>query len=301
MTPMLEVRDLHFDYGNAPILKGVSFEVNEGELCGLFGPNGCGKTTLFKCCLNFLKSHRGSIHMDGRNVKDLRVEDMAKIVAYVPQEHKPPFPYLAREVVLMGRTPRLNGLFGISREDKMKATEALDLLGLTELADYPYNQLSGGQRQMILMARAIAQETPLMFLDEPTSALDFSNQIRIWRTMRLVAVRGVTILACSHDPNHVSWFCDKVVVMKDNRILKEGSPQGVITEDTMDEIYQDVCSVRSIGGIRMVLPRDVALRNEMEGFGQSDSSKLGIRGASMDRLQTGKNEQHVLISQTLSH
>ncbi|MDQ1282983.1 MAG: iron complex transport system ATP-binding protein, partial [Euryarchaeota archaeon] len=222
------------------------------------------------CCLNFLKSHRGSISMDGKDVKKLRVEDMAKIVAYVPQEHKPPFPYLAREVVLMGRTPRLNGFFGISREDKMKAADALDLLGLTELADYPYNQLSGGQRQMILMARAIAQETPLMFLDEPTSALDFSNQIRIWRIMRLVAERGVTILACSHDPNHVSWFCDKVVVMKDNRILKEGSSQSVITEDTMDEIYQDVCSVRNVGGIKMVLPRDVALRNESKGFARWD-------------------------------
>ncbi len=261
MTPMLEVKDLHFNYGTAPILKGVSFEVNEGGLCGLFGPNGCGKTTLFKCCLNFLKSHRGSISMDGKDVKNLRVEDMAKIVAYVPQEHKPPFPYLAREVVLMGRTPRLNGFFGIIREDKMKAAEALDLLGLTELADYPYNQLSGGQRQMILMARAIAQETPLMFLDEPTSALDFSNQIRIWRIMRLVAERGVTILACSHDPNHVSWFCDKVVVMKDNRILREGSPHNVITEDTMDEIYQDMCSVRNIGGTKMVLPRDGTLRD----------------------------------------
>ena len=281
MTPMLEVRDLHFNYGNTTILKGVSFDVNEGELCGLFGPNGCGKTTLFKCCLNFLKSHLGSIRMDGKDVKDLRVEDMAKIVAYVPQEHKPPFPYLAREVVLMGRTPRLNGFFGISREDKMKAADALDLLGLTELADYPYNQLSGGQRQMILMARAIAQETPLMFLDEPTSALDFSNQIRIWRIMRLVAERGVTILACSHDPNHVSWFCDKVVVMKDNRILKEGSSQSVITEDTMDEIYQDVCSVRSIGGIRMVLPRDVALRNESKGF------------ARWDRLHECMGKQHV--------
>jgi iron complex transport system ATP-binding protein len=163
----------------------------------------------------------------------------------------------------------------------MKAAEALDLLGLTELADYPYNQLSGGQRQMILMARAIAQETPLMFLDEPTSALDFSNQIRIWRIMRMVAERGVTILACSHAPNHVSWFCDKVVVMKDNRILKEGTSQSVITEDTMDEIYQDVCSVRSIGGIRMVLPRDVALRNESKGF------------ARWDRLHECMGKQHV--------
>ncbi len=276
MTPMLEVRDLHFNYGNNPVLNGVSFHVDEGELCGLFGPNGCGKTTLFKCCLNFLKSHRGSIRMDGKDVKDLRVEDMAKVVADVPQEHKPPFPYLSREVVLMGRTPRLNGFFGIIREDKKKAADAMDLLGLTDQADFPYNQLSGGQREMVLMARAIAQETPLMFLDEPTSALDFSNQIRIWRIMLLVAERGVIILACSHDPNHVSWFCDKVVVMKDNRILKEESSQKVITEDTMDEIYQDMCSVRNVGGIKMVLPRDVALQDRTDGLGHDATVEVGI-------------------------
>lgn len=262
MTPMLQVKDLHFNYDRTPILQGVSFEVEEGELCGLFGPNGCGKTTLFKCCLNFLKFHKGSVQMDGRSVAKMRVEDMAKVVAYVPQEHKPPFPYLTKEVVLMGRTPRLKGIFGISKADKKKASDALDLLGLSDIGDRPYNQLSGGQRQMVLMARAIAQETPLMFLDEPTSALDFSNQIRIWRIMRLVAESGVTILACSHDPNHVSWFCDKVVVMKSNRILKEGSPHNVITESVLDEIYRDMCSVRSIGESRMVLPRDVALRNE---------------------------------------
>lgn len=301
MTSMLEVKDLHFNYGDTPVLRGVSFEVNEGELCGLFGPNGCGKTTLFKCCLNFIKSNRGSIRMDGKDIKKLKVEDMARIVAYVPQEHKPPFPYLAREVVLMGRTPRLNGFFGISREDKMKAAEALDLLGLTELADYPYNQLSGGQRQMILMARAIAQETPLMFLDEPTSALDFSNQIRIWRIMRMVAERGVTILACSHDPNHVSWFCDKVVVMKDNRILKQGSSTSVITEDTMDAIYQDVCSVRSIGGIRVVLPRDVAIREEMRGFGQGARGMIVVHDDGKDRLPRVREKQRVVVSQTSGH
>lgn len=262
MTSMLEVHDLYFNYDKTPVLHGVSFDVEKGQLCGLFGPNGCGKTTLFKCCLNFLKLNKGSVVMDGKDVKNLKVEDMAKIVAYVPQEHKPPFPYLTKEVVLMGRTPRLKGFFRISRSDKKKASDALDLLSLTEIADRPYNQLSGGQRQMVLMARAIAQDTHLMFLDEPTSALDFSNQIRIWRIMRLVAERGVTILACSHDPNHVSWFCDKVVVMKDYRILKEDSPQRVITEPVMDEIYPDACAVRKIGEARIVLPKDVAFRNE---------------------------------------
>ncbi|MDD4498586.1 MAG: ABC transporter ATP-binding protein, partial [Methanosarcinaceae archaeon] len=252
---MLKVRNIHFNYGSTPVLRDVSFEVDEGTLCGLFGPNGSGKTTLFKCCLKFLKAHRGSVRMNGTDVSGLRIEDMAKLVSYVPQEHKPPFPYLVREVVLMGRTPHLGGFFGVSRKDKKIALDALDMVGITELADRPYSQLSGGQRQMVLMSRAIAQETPLMFLDEPTSALDFSNQIRIWKIMQMIAEEGVTILACSHDPNHVAWFCDKVVVMNGNGIAAEGAPSEVISEETLREIYGDICSVRAVDGVRMVMPR----------------------------------------------
>lgn len=258
---MLTVKDLRFQYGMQPVLKNISFHVGEGQLCGLFGPNGCGKTTLFKCCLKFLKSQGGEIMVDGQDINGLRIDEMAKLVAYVPQEHKPPFPYLVKDVVLMGRTPRLRSFFGTSKEDRRKALGALKLLGLQGIADKPYNQLSGGQRQMVLIARAVAQETPLMFLDEPTSALDFSNQIRIWRIMRQIAESGVTILACSHDPNHVSWYCDQVVVMNHNRILREGPPRKVITESVLDEIYRDVCAVRNLDEARMVLPKEVARGN----------------------------------------
>lgn len=271
---MLQVNDLYFNYGKKPVFEGVSFEVDEGELCGLFGPNGCGKTTLFKCCLKFLKYHHGSVVMNGIDITDHRIENMAKLVAYVPQEHKPPFPYLVKEVVLMGRTPHLRGVFGISRKDKERALNALEVLEIGHLADQPYNQLSGGQRQMVLMARAIAQDTKIMFLDEPTSALDFSNQIRIWEIMRLVAGEGVTILACSHDPNHVSWFCNKVVVMNKNGIVAEGAPHNVITEAVLDEIYGGMCSVRSVGSTRMVMPRKIAER-EVDRI--SIDSRLGMR------------------------
>ncbi|WP_406658298.1 ABC transporter ATP-binding protein [Methanolobus sp. ZRKC2] len=238
----------------------MSFNVEEGQLCGLFGPNGCGKTTLFKCCMKFLKYSKGSVVMDGVDIGDCRIEDMAKIVAYVPQEHKPPFPYLVKEVVLMGRTPHLGAFFGIRQVDKKKAWDALELLEISHLAEQPYNQLSGGQRQMVLIARAIAQETRIIFLDEPTSALDFRNQMGIWDLMRKISEQGITILACSHDPNHVSWFCDKVVVMNRNGIISQGPPDRVITEDILNDVYQDMCAVRSFDGIRMVLPRSVSAR-----------------------------------------
>lgn len=264
MILMLQVEDIHFNYGKNQILKNISFDVEDGLLCGLFGPNGCGKTTLFKCCMKFLKFHKGSVIIDGIDIKNHRIEDMAKVVAYVPQEHKPPFPYLVKEVVLMGRTPHLGGFFGVKRADKEKALDALELLDISHLGDQPYNQLSGGQRQMVLIARAIAQETKLMFLDEPTSALDFSNQMKIWTLLRKVAEQGITILACSHDPNHVTWFCDKVVVMNNNGIIGQGAPNHVITETILDEIYQNMCTVRSLGKVKMILPRDVAVKKRLD-------------------------------------
>lgn len=257
---MLHITDLAFRYGIKPVLSDVSFSVDKGQLCGLFGPNGSGKTTLFKCCLRFLPIEQGGITMDKMDVSRRSVEELAKTVAYVPQEHKPPFPYLSREVVLMGRTPHIKGFFGVKKRDKQIAHDAMDQLGIMDLADEPYNQLSGGQRQMVLMARAIAQDTPLLFLDEPTSALDFQNQMKIWGLMRDIVDEGKTILACSHDPNHVAWFCDRVVVISNTRVLAHGEPEQVINESTLDCIYQETCSVKSCGGVPMVMPRTVAAR-----------------------------------------
>jgi iron complex transport system ATP-binding protein len=255
---MLEIKGLGFSYNRKPVFGDVSFRVEKGELCGLFGPNGSGKTTLFKCCMNFLKPEQGSVYVDGREIKRLKIEELAKLVSYVPQEHKPPFPYLVREVVLMGRTPYLGGVFGVSRDDRRKAVEAMELLEITGLADRPYSQLSGGQRQLVLIARAVAQETPLMLLDEPTSALDFSNQIRTWRILKKIAAGGTTIVACSHDPNHISWFCSDVVVMDRGGLVAKGHPQQVISDRLLGRIYSDICCVGSLNSLKMVYPRDLA-------------------------------------------
>ncbi len=258
---MIKVNDLHFSYGNVPVLSGISFNVDKGELCGLFGPNGTGKTTLFKCCLGFLKTKRGTISMNGEFMSGKKVEELAKIVSYVPQDHKPPFPYLVREVVLMGRTPHLGGFFGVKKRDKEIALDAIETLGISDLSDRPYNQLSGGQRQMVLMSRALAQDTPVLFLDEPTSALDFQNQMKIWKIMRDIAEDGKTIIACSHDPNHVAWFCDRVVVVGMEGIVANGPPSEVISEKILSEIYSDSCSVRSMDGIQMVMPSCIMKNN----------------------------------------
>jgi iron complex transport system ATP-binding protein len=162
-----------------------------------------------------------------------------------------------KEVVLMGRTPHRGGIFAVSRRDREKTVETMRTVGIHDLADTPYNQLSVGQRQLAIIARAIAQEPKLLFLDEPTSALDFSNQIRVWHLLRAIARSGTTIVACTHDPNHVIWFCDTVVVMGRQKIVASGRPHDVISNPVLDEIYADVCSVRAVDRTKMVVPRDV--------------------------------------------
>lgn len=231
-------------------------------MCGLLGPNGCGKTTLFKLCMNFLKYSKGEILVDGRNIKNKSIEEMAKLIAYVPQEHKLPFPYLVKEVVLMGRTPHLGGVFGICDKDKQKAVDALEMLGIMHLANKSYSELSGGQRQLVLIARAVAQETKLLFLDEPTSALDFKNQILIWGILKKISQEGTTIFACTHDPNHVLWFCDNVIVLCDGKIVANGHPIDSINNKILNRIYGDVCNVKNFDDINMVVPSEIKNSNK---------------------------------------
>lgn len=251
---MLEIKDLCFSYGSGEVLKDVSFNVPKGSLCGLMGPNGSGKSTLFKCCLNFLKPTSGTIAIGGRNVYNMKPSAMSKLVSYVPQEHKPPFPYTVREIVLMGRTPHMGGIFGLSKADEEAADKAMKLLDIEDLAETPCNKLSGGQRQLAFIARAAAQETPLMFLDEPTSALDFSNQIKIWKLLKKIASSGVTVIACSHDPNHVLWFSDETVAILNGKIETKGETSKVLDNKLLTKLYNDEYLIGTIGNNKIIYP-----------------------------------------------
>jgi iron complex transport system ATP-binding protein len=261
---MLDIDQLHFSYGTNHVLRGISARVQPGSVCAFFGPNGCGKTTLFRCCLRLQKPDQGEIFVNGRKVQKMSVGELARQTAFVPQEHQPPFPYLVKEVVLMGRTPHLGGgVFSIAPIHFEKTLAALELLGIKHLADRHYHQLSGGQRQMVLIARAIAQDTPLIFLDEPTSALDYHNQIKIWQILRQLAGLGKTIVACSHDPNHVVWFCDQVVMMDGGKVIDAGDPAACFKSGNLEKIYGDTCVVREWQDSLMVLPRVVVDRQEL--------------------------------------
>lgn len=246
---------MHFAFPGFQVLKDISFTIEKGELCALFGPNGTGKTTLLKCVAQLLSYQKGNVYVGEDNISEKSAAEFAKLISYVPQEHKPPFPYQVKEVVLMGRTPHLGRFFGPSRKDIAVAVRAMDLIGIRDLANRSYTELSGGQRQLVLIARALAQGTEVLLLDEPTSNLDFQNQIKIWRIIKEATRNGITALTCTHDPNHVLWFCDQVIVLKDNGIIAAGPPAKVLTEETLDEIYEGMCTVKSLDGMKMIMPK----------------------------------------------
>ena len=257
---MLRVRDLHFAYGNTQVLAGVSMDARTGEICGLFGPNGCGKTTLFRCCLGLLRGRAEALAVDGRSVAGLPPRERARVMAYVPQEHKPPFPLLVRDVVMLGRTPYVGLLGRATANDLRIVDDTLEWIGLRDLADRPYDRLSGGQRQLVLIARAVAQRTPVMLLDEPASGLDFHNQLLVWQVLRTLAASGTAVVCCTHDPNHVFWFCDRVVVMHAGRVIAEGAPAEALGGSTLQALYPGMCDLTAADGAPVVLPLGVTNR-----------------------------------------
>lgn len=250
----MTIQNLFFSYGSKTILKNISLNISAGHLCGLLGPNGSGKTTLFKCCLGFLKPGGGQIILGEKPLSSYTPSHLAAHVAYVPQEHQPAFPYLVREMVEMGRTPHLGARPILTKRDHQAVEHALERVGLAKLANENYNHLSGGQRQLVLVARALAQEASLMFLDEPTSSLDFSNQLIVWETVRAIAAEGLGVVICCHDPNHISWFCDDVAVLKDGRLLAAGPVNKTITCELLGEIYSRPIMAEQIGCRKFIFP-----------------------------------------------
>ncbi|MDR0247639.1 MAG: ABC transporter ATP-binding protein [Burkholderiales bacterium] len=250
----MSIRNLSFAYGAKKVLRNISLEVTAGSLCGLLGPNGSGKTTLFKCCLGFLKPGSGEIHLGNTLLSSYSPKHLASHVAYVPQDHQPAFPYLVREMVEMGRTPHRGTMPVLSRRDHMAVDHALERVGLRQLAGERYNHLSGGQRQLVLVARALAQEASLMFMDEPTSSLDFSNQLIVWETARAMAAEGLGVVICCHDPNHILWFCDHVAALKDGNLLAVGQTRSTMTRELLGALYNRPIYTGQVGQRTFIYP-----------------------------------------------
>jgi iron complex transport system ATP-binding protein len=255
---MLTVKDLYFRHPHAQsdILKGVEFGISEGRMTTVLGPNGSGKTTLFKCIIGLWSSHQGSILYGDQDLTKFSYGQRARIIAVVPQEHEPPFPYSVADIVLMGRASHVSLFSTPSRQDYLAADAAMENIGINHLRDRPYTRVSSGERQLVLIARAIAQETPILILDEPTSHLDFRNQVLVLSKVReIVRQKGLTVLMTLHDPNLAMLYSDHLVMMNEGRIIANGPPWDTITEVNLQRIFGIDVVVIEHEGTKMVYPK----------------------------------------------
>lgn len=262
--PIIEVENASFSYEQHKILQNIHMKVNEGEIFCLFGPNGCGKTTLIQCLLGLLKPSDGTIRLRGRDIENMKAAEIARNLAYIPQVHEKPFPYNVIDVVLMGRVS-YTGLFSLpKKEDRQIAEESLKRVGMHEYRDKPYTQLSGGETQLVMVARALAQKTPVLVMDEPTAHLDFRNELTFLETIvRLVKDTKITVVMATHFPNHAFYFENsnigsRVALMNEKMFYAQGRPDQVLTERNMYNIFKIKSKLMSYhwegGDLRQILP-----------------------------------------------
>jgi cobalamin transport system ATP-binding protein len=255
----LSVRGLRAAYGDREVLRGVDLDLSAGEVVGLVGPNGGGKTTLLKTITRGLSPKAGEVRVAGRDALRLGSREMARLVAVVPQTPTLPVGFLAREVVVMGRTAHLGFLDQESAADYAKADAALSALGAESLAYRRVEELSGGERQNVVLARALAQEAPFLLLDEPTANLDIGHQVLIAKLLRrLASERGVGVLAALHDLTLASLYCDRLILLAAGSVVAQGSAQEVLTRENLRLAYgTDVVILRPEGlSGPVVLPLD---------------------------------------------
>jgi iron complex transport system ATP-binding protein len=252
----IEARALSIGYNGRAIGSDLSLSVEPGQIVCLLGPNGCGKTTLFKTLLGLLPAIAGSVHINGRPLGELKRAEIARCLAYVPQAHIPPFPYSVSEVVEMGRTARIGAFAAPGTHDRAAARQALDRLGIGALADSDYSRLSGGQRQLVMIARALAQAAPVLIMDEPTASLDFGNQARVLGHIHELARAGDhSVVLSTHDPDQAFALDASVVLMHEGRILASGRPDGVLTAAHLSRVYGvEVRVEQTESGRRVCLP-----------------------------------------------
>jgi iron complex transport system ATP-binding protein len=234
---LIDARGLAIGYAGRAVASGIDVSLRPGEVVCLLGPNGSGKTTLFKTLLGLIPRLDGVIAVDGRPIDGWRPRELARRIAYVPQATVSVFPFRVLDMVVMGRTARM-GLFAAPGEaDRVRAWRALDLLGIGDLAEREYTRISGGQRQLTLIARALAQEAPAIVMDEPTASLDFGNQALVLREVARLAHGGLGIVLSTHHPDHAFAVGSRVLLLHDGRVIADGPPREMLTRQRLEEVY----------------------------------------------------------------
>lgn len=279
----LKIDNLHFAYGDRTILEDVSFEVPDGMLVNILGHNGVGKSTLFRCVLGLNTKWTGSVFINGKDVRHLSIREMAQEVAYIPQTHAATYDYEVIDVVLMSTTSG----FGMLQKPKQKqvdlAFSCLERVGIAHLAEREYTQISGGEQQLVLVARALAQQAKTLIMDEPTSALDYGNQVRVLSAVHKLADEGYTIIQSTHYPDQAFLYSDKTLVLDDGHVLCYGNPKDIITSKLIETIYGVHVSVESLydDQVRVCVPIDeIEVKGDgaQHGSRSEDSCKATIGG-----------------------
>jgi iron complex transport system ATP-binding protein len=237
MNPVIRTENLAFAYKDKPVLDSVSLSVEHGEMVGILGPNGSGKTTLLKIFSAVLPG-RGAVKVNGRRIETYGKRQLSRLFAAVPQESQVLFPYTVAEIVLMGRASYHSPLALEGERDLEVARASMELTDCLSFADRYLHELSGGEKQRVIIARALAQEPEILLLDEPSAFLDLKHQVQIFELMcRLNRERGLTIVAALHDLNLAALFFPRLVILRDGRVCRDGLPKEVLTEKTIEEIY----------------------------------------------------------------
>ena len=242
----LEVRGLRYAYALAEVLRGVSFDAEAGEIIAVLGPNGVGKSTLFQCLLGFLRPKAGSVAYNGRDLSALSQRERAREVAYIPQNAAPVFDYTVLDMVTMGTASSLGLLRMPGTEQRDKALETLESLGIGHLAQRGCNRISGGERQLMLLARALVQEAGVLLMDEPTASLDYGNSFRVMERIRALGRAGYTVLFSTHEPNQAFRYASRVLALREGAILADGRPEDVLTEAALQALYRIPVAVRGV-------------------------------------------------------
>ena len=237
MTGTVDLTDVTVRLGDVTALEAVSIQVEAGCLLGLIGPNGAGKTTLLRTITAAVTPDTGSVLVDGESVHSLSSRAVSRLVAVVPQEPAMSFAFDVREIVAMGRTPYASRFGGGDRTDAASVEAAMERTDVAAFADRPITDVSGGERQRILLARAVAQDTPVLLLDEPTASLDINHQIRTFELVRELVTDGRTVIAAIHDLGLAARYCDELAVLNEGAIVQRGTPETVLTPRTIEDVF----------------------------------------------------------------
>ena len=260
---ILEVKDLSFSYHRHAVLSDISFSADEGEFLSVLGANGVGKSTMFRCILGLMKDYSGTIRIGGTDIRTMTQRELASNIAYIPQTRTTPFDFTVLETVLMGTARQLPPFSAPGSKQIRAAEDALARLDIAEFADRSFARLSGGEQQLVMIARALAQQARILLMDEPTSNLDYGNQLRVLSHVRELANDGYTVLLSTHNPQHALTYSSSLLALAGGTIAAFGSPKDVLSAELIKTLYHIDAEFITFGGQSILLP-ELPLKSSKE-------------------------------------